>query len=302
MTRARPTAQVLLTTDTGDPLLAINPYGLGQGLSFTGDLTPRWGGEWLAWPGFGKFWSQALRALVRRPNQGELSIQTTASPTHLHIELTEPSAANGNADQAAAPSPWRAESLDDTGHATPLPVRAVGVGRYEANVPLANADRVTVRLHDPAGSQLRTVQYDRPYPAEYLLSARPDPTLSAAAEFTPETLRQNLLRRRHHPPSHPLATAARHLQLHRWRVAAPVVEATHSQMPTRTQRTPPMTVLPPVAIRFSLMCFMVLSGSMDLKAETPRNPSPIADPGAHAETVCPRIPPPCGSGADGAFV
>ena len=193
MTRARPTAQVLLTTDTGDPLLAINPYGLGQGLSFTGDLTPRWGGEWLAWPGFGKFWSQALRALVRRPNQGELSIQTTASPTHLHIELTEPTAANGNADQAAAPSPWRAESLDDTGHATPLPVRAVGVGRYEANVPLANADRVTVRLHDPAGSQFRTVQYDRPYPAEYLLSAQPDPTLSAAAEFTPETLREDLL-------------------------------------------------------------------------------------------------------------
>ena len=38
-----------------------------------------------------------------------------------------------------------------------------------------------------------------------------------------------------------------------------------------------MTVLPPVAIRFSLMCFMVLSGSVDLKAETPRNPSPITD-------------------------
>jgi len=189
MTRARPTAQVLLTTDTGDPLLAINPYGLGQGLAFTGDLTERWGGEWLAWPGFGKFWSQALRALVRRPNQSPLGVTTTAGADALRIEITEPGAARS----AAPPTAWQAQSLDDTGRSHRVPVRPVGVGRYLIDVPLGKSQRVTVRLHDPQGSQLRTVQHDRPYPAEYLLNATPDPALTAAEPFTPTGLRLGLV-------------------------------------------------------------------------------------------------------------
>ncbi|MEM1447375.1 MAG: glutamine amidotransferase, partial [Planctomycetota bacterium] len=188
MTRARPTAQVLLTTDTGDPLLAINPYGLGQGLAFTGDLTPRWGGEWLAWPGFGKFWSQALRALVRRPNQSSASIETTATADALHLQITEP-ATDGS---ATAPTSWRGEALDDTGRGTPVTIRPVGVGRYEARVPLGKSDRVTVRLYEPAGNQLRTVQHDRPYPAEYLLASTPDAALLTTPVFQADALRQNV--------------------------------------------------------------------------------------------------------------
>ncbi|MEN0020138.1 MAG: VWA domain-containing protein, partial [Planctomycetota bacterium] len=77
MTRPKPTARVLLATETGEPLLAVNNYGLGATLAFTSDLTPRWGAEWIAWPGFGKFWAQAIRSLVRRPDAGQTSVATT---------------------------------------------------------------------------------------------------------------------------------------------------------------------------------------------------------------------------------
>ena len=188
MTRPRPTAQVLLATDTGDPLLAINPFGLGQGLCFTADLTERWGGEWLAWPGFGRFWAQALRALVRRPNTGDLTVETDTDADTLTVTLTDSAEA-----AAAAPTLWRAEASDDAGRREAVPVRPVGVGRSVARVPLGRSDRLTVRLVDPAGNRLRTVQHDRPYPAEYRLDATPDPAIAALPELVPAEVRTGLV-------------------------------------------------------------------------------------------------------------
>ncbi|MDC0935518.1 VWA domain-containing protein [Pirellulales bacterium] len=45
MTEAKPTAQLLLAVETGDPLLAVGRYGLGVGLAYTSDLTETWGGR-----------------------------------------------------------------------------------------------------------------------------------------------------------------------------------------------------------------------------------------------------------------
>ncbi len=186
MTRARPTAQVLLTTDTGDPLLAVNPYGLGQGMAFTGDLTPRWGGEWLAWPGFSGFWAQAMRALVRRPNADALQVQILATDRGLTIEITEPTESEPVGGLAA---PWQAEVLDDAGRSESVEVRPIGVGRYLARIDVDKSQRLTVRLHDPTGNRLRLVQHDRPYPAEYMLTARPDPAFTSLPAFAPEAIR-----------------------------------------------------------------------------------------------------------------
>ncbi|RYD30146.1 MAG: VWA domain-containing protein, partial [Verrucomicrobiaceae bacterium] len=66
MTEAKPTTQVVLAVESGDPLLAVGRFGLGQGLCFTSDLTEKWGGEWLAWDGCGKFWSQVLRSILKK--------------------------------------------------------------------------------------------------------------------------------------------------------------------------------------------------------------------------------------------
>lgn len=45
MTEPKPTSQVLLAAETGDPLLAVGCYGLGSGLAFTSDLSEKWGSE-----------------------------------------------------------------------------------------------------------------------------------------------------------------------------------------------------------------------------------------------------------------
>jgi len=66
LVKTKPTAELWLMSDRGDPLLATWRYGLGQTAAFTSDARNRWAVEWLRWEGFGKFWVQLTRKL-RRP-------------------------------------------------------------------------------------------------------------------------------------------------------------------------------------------------------------------------------------------
>ncbi len=66
LVKAKPTAELWLDSERGDPLLATWRYGLGQTAAFTSDARNRWAVEWLRWEGFGKFWVQLTRKL-RRP-------------------------------------------------------------------------------------------------------------------------------------------------------------------------------------------------------------------------------------------
>lgn len=66
LVKTKPTAELWLVSDRGDPLLATWRYGLGQTAAFTSDARNRWAVEWLRWEGFGKFWVQLTRKL-RRP-------------------------------------------------------------------------------------------------------------------------------------------------------------------------------------------------------------------------------------------
>ena len=66
VTRPKPTSEVLLGTETGDPLLAWWRYGLGMSVAFTSDAKSRWASEWLSWPGFNRFWAQIVRNSMRK--------------------------------------------------------------------------------------------------------------------------------------------------------------------------------------------------------------------------------------------
>ncbi len=56
VTRAKPTSELILASESGDPLLTWWRYGLGWSVAFTSDAKPRWAAEWLSWQGFGRFW------------------------------------------------------------------------------------------------------------------------------------------------------------------------------------------------------------------------------------------------------
>jgi Ca-activated chloride channel homolog len=75
VTRAKPTAEVILATESGDPLLAWWRYGLGVTVAFTSDAKARWAAEWISWPQFGQFWAQVARHALRKAEAKGTSVQ-----------------------------------------------------------------------------------------------------------------------------------------------------------------------------------------------------------------------------------
>ncbi len=86
-TKPKPTGEVLLATERGEPLLATWRYGLGQAAAFTSDAKSRWASEWLAWPGFGKFWAQFVRAMMRKSDQSNFQVTTVESGDRLVLKI-----------------------------------------------------------------------------------------------------------------------------------------------------------------------------------------------------------------------
>ncbi len=75
MTRPKPTSELVLASERGDPLLAWWRYGLGMTVAFTSDAKSRWAAEWLTWPGYSKFWAQIIRHAMRKSDARGIQVQ-----------------------------------------------------------------------------------------------------------------------------------------------------------------------------------------------------------------------------------
>ncbi|HYN69453.1 MAG TPA: glutamine amidotransferase, partial [Candidatus Eisenbacteria bacterium] len=91
-TTAKSASQTILVTARDDPLLAQWQYGLGRSVAWTSDSTGRWAKNWLAWPEFGKFFSQLVGWTFPGEETGgiEASFETLGGQTRLHVESVEP--------------------------------------------------------------------------------------------------------------------------------------------------------------------------------------------------------------------
>lgn len=65
VTSPKSTAEVALVTERGDPLLVEWRVGLGKSAAFMSDAKSRWASDWLTWPGYGAFWAQVVRDVMR---------------------------------------------------------------------------------------------------------------------------------------------------------------------------------------------------------------------------------------------
>ncbi len=188
MAKPKPTAQVLLATETGDPLLAIARFGLGSSIAFTSDLTERWGGEWLAWEGCGRFWAQAIRAVLRKEDSVGIESRVRDEQGSMIIDVNR----SDDAGRPLAGVDWKAGALDDSGKEQPVAIEETGVGKYRFTVPVLDSPRLTVRLHDAAEGKVKTLRWNRSYPAEYRLATAADPSLAGAVVFDPTRIREGI--------------------------------------------------------------------------------------------------------------
>lgn len=186
MTEVKPTAQLLLAAETGDPLLAVARYGLGTGMAYTSDLTERWGGEWLASENCGKFWAQTLRGVLRKTDTEGLVVQSDVRDDIWSVVIDR----NAPDELPLSGITWDAVSSDEFGRRTPVDVQEIGLGRYRAEIPLGVSKRITLRLSDREFDKLKVLQWERPYPAEYALSQKLPEALTQVTAFAPEEIRE----------------------------------------------------------------------------------------------------------------
>ena len=135
VTAVKPLAHTPLvrpTEDGADPILAYWQVGLGRSVAFTSGLWPKWGSDWVAWFGFSKFWTQAVRYAARSGHAGDLEVETAVRDGNAHVTIL------------AEHLPMRAQgSLVASGQVVgpdysgaPLPLQRTAAGRYEAVFPL----------------------------------------------------------------------------------------------------------------------------------------------------------------------
>jgi Ca-activated chloride channel family protein len=87
VTRPKATAEVILASEAGDPVLSWWRYGLGMSVAFTSDAKARWAAEWLSWPQFGQFWAQVARSALRKGEAKGTVVQVTRQGRHATVSL-----------------------------------------------------------------------------------------------------------------------------------------------------------------------------------------------------------------------
>ena len=133
-TAPKPAGRVILSTHQGDPLLAAWQYGLGRAVAWTSDATGRWAERWVAWEGFPRFWTQAVRwTIVERSGVPvEVMVALEGETAHITVDAVDESGAFVNGLDASV-------SVVGPG-GEPLQVRLAqsAPGRYEGTfVPQA---------------------------------------------------------------------------------------------------------------------------------------------------------------------
>jgi uncharacterized membrane protein/uncharacterized protein YegL len=151
-TGTKPTSELVMVSEKGEPLLAWWRYGLGMSLAFTSDAGQRWAVDWQVWPDFARFWAQCVRHIARRrvEERGELTVRQQGVTQQLTLDLTdrENRFLEGAEVRYTIPSSRADEPSSRADHgATEGQFTQTGPGRYQAEVavPMGDARQVLVQ-------------------------------------------------------------------------------------------------------------------------------------------------------------
>jgi Ca-activated chloride channel homolog len=177
--KLKPGAELHLSTERGEPLLAEWRYGLGKVAAFTSDAKARWAAEWLSWPGYGKFWGQMARMLVRPPERDDLSLAIREEDESLIVDAeavtSEGTFRNGLnvtvslAAQGAAP--------------ISVPGEQIAPGLYRAMLKTPETGSAVIAVSDEEGRPVSQA-WTRDYPAEFQVMKDGIPLLKQLSALT----------------------------------------------------------------------------------------------------------------------
>ena len=185
--KARDHAEVLLAGPSGAPLLVRWQYGLGKAVAFTSDVKNRWAANWLDWPGYGKFWAQQLRDLMRRDSGEALDFRVVREGGEAVIRLSVLTP-GGNFRNGLVP---QVKVTRAVGSSSIISLEQFGAGTYQMRVPFGSsrqAERFELvdspELPKQASLRAGARMLHQDYPDEYRAFPPDIELLSALARAT----------------------------------------------------------------------------------------------------------------------
>ncbi len=153
-TRPKPTCELILATERGDPLLAWWRYGLGMSVAFTSDAKSRWAAEWLSWPGYSKFWAQVVRHAMRKSDAKGVFVQVTRKDGRATVTLDAVRPDGKYLNEAAT----ELTVIEPQGGERKLAMTQTAPGRYAGEFPAESSGTYHVHMTQQAAGVPATQQ------------------------------------------------------------------------------------------------------------------------------------------------
>jgi len=184
-TKPKPTAEVILVSDLGEPILARWRHGAGTAVAWTSDVKNRWSSDWIAWAGYPKFWAQLVRTSMRRKVYDSYDLFAAIDDGRAKVTVD---AIDSN-DLFVNELDTTLQVIDPATNQVKqtVPMDQTAAGRYVADFPIQRYGSYLLKaVHSRKGTivaeSLGSVAL--PYPLEYLRTTPDDVALSQAALVT----------------------------------------------------------------------------------------------------------------------
>ena len=209
-TQPRPTAEIFLVSDRGDPVMASWQYGLGKVVAFTSDAKARWASDWLEWPGYGKFWTQLVRDTMRKTTLSNFQAEITKDKGIAHLAI----------DALSENGEFLNELDSDISLIGPdlkkknLAISQTAPGKYELEFPTKEIGPYFLNIMQKQAGNIVNTQVTGTvvsYPEEYLVSNANEPLLTQLSSVSGgkySITAEDAFR----PPENPVV-----LRIHLWR-------------------------------------------------------------------------------------
>lgn len=169
-----------LISDKEDPVYAVWQYGLGRAAAFTSDAKPRWAAGWMNWPGFGQFWTQALRDALRHEFAGGLTprIEISAGQGHVSVEAMTPEGASRNNLRL------RVHIIGPDLSTADMTLDQTAAGQYEGSFPAVARGAYLVSISEADGEQANISGAVNSYSPEFNITSQDADALKRISEVT----------------------------------------------------------------------------------------------------------------------
>lgn len=184
-TKRKPTGEVILMSELGEPILARWRVGKGTSVAWTSDVKNRWSVNWIRWGGYSKFWAQVVRTSMRRKVFDSYDMYTEVVDGRAIVTVD----AVDVFDRFVNRLDTKLHIIDPKDSKTKkiIDMEQTAAGRYTANFAVDRygsymLKAVHKRDHKVVAESLGAVAL--PYPSEYLKTTPDTKPLAHAAEVT----------------------------------------------------------------------------------------------------------------------